>query len=129
MSSGEVQRARAVLVVEDDLDVRVSLADAIEATARRVFVAVAGTEALRRLEGSDIPRPCLIFLDWKRPGKDGREFLERLSAREDAAQLAVIVLTDDSTLPAGGPIPGVAELALKADLDFDALVRVLDKYA
>jgi CheY-like chemotaxis protein len=42
----------AVLIVDDDRDVRDAMDDVIEESGRRVFVAAGGSEALRMLDGA-----------------------------------------------------------------------------
>jgi CheY-like chemotaxis protein len=65
MRGAPAERSKGVFIVDDDRDVRETLADAVESMGRLVFTAADGTEALRRLEAGDIPQPCLIVLDWK----------------------------------------------------------------
>jgi len=126
MRGAPAERSRAVLVVDDDRDVREVLADAVGATGRLVFTAADGTEALSRLEAGDLPRPCLIVLDWKMSPMGGQEFLEHLKLRQDAAQFPVLVMTGDSALLERG-IPGVVGTVQKPD--FDALLRLIGEYA
>lgn len=39
------------------------------------------------------PMPCLVLLDLNLPGMDGRQFLERLRARENPPAVPVVVLS------------------------------------
>jgi CheY-like chemotaxis protein len=68
----------SVLVVEDETDLRETVADVLKALGRRVFTAGDGSDALRQLDGDRIPRPCLILLDWFMAPMGGKEFLEKL---------------------------------------------------
>jgi CheY-like chemotaxis protein len=126
MRGAPAERSKGVLIVDDDRDVRETLADAVESMGRLVFTAADGTEALRRLEAGDIPQPCLIVLDWKMWPMGGQQFLERLELRPDAARFPVLVMTGDSALRGRG-IRGVVGTVQKPD--FDALLRLVDEYA
>ena len=126
MHGAPAERSKAVLVVDDDADIRESLADAVERTGRLVFTAADGTEALRRLDAADLPQPCLIVLDWKMSPMGGQEFLERLELRQDAVRFPVLVMTGDSALRERG-FPGVLGTVQKPD--FDGLLRLIDEYA
>jgi CheY-like chemotaxis protein len=68
--------AGSVLVVDDDRDLRELVADVVEGSGRRVFTARDGTDALQRIEGADLPRPCIVLLDWlMHPTVDGRSWI------------------------------------------------------
>jgi len=126
MRGAPAERSRAVLVVDDDADIRETLADAVQRAGRLVFTAADGTEALSRLDAGDLPRPCLIVLGWKMAPMGGQEFLERLELREDARQFPVLVMTGDSAL-LQRHIPGVVGTVQKPD--FDALLRLIGENA
>ena len=55
----------------------------------------------------------------------GGEFVQRLNARQDAAEFPMGVMTGHVSLVQQG-IPNVVEVVLKAN--FDALIRVLEQY-
>src|SRR5262249_14097999 len=96
-----LQRCKAVLVVDDDDDVRETIADVIETAGRLVFTSHDGSEALRWLETDGIPRPCLILLDWFTFPMSGEEFIVQLRARRDAEDLRGVVMSaSDAALPA-----------------------------
>jgi len=120
------ERSKAVLIVDDDRDLRETLAEAVQSTGRLVFIAAGGTQALRQLDEPHLPRPCLIVLDWKMFPMGGAEFLERLALRHDAAHFPVLLMTGDSALRER-EVPGVLGTVQKPD--FDALLRFLDEYA
>jgi len=82
---------RTILLVEDDPDIRESIADVLEAAGRTVVQAVDGLDAFAKLEHLD--RPCLILLDLIMPNMDGLEFLERLKSRPEAPELPVLVIS------------------------------------
>ena len=88
--------ARAVLVVDDDRDLRELVADIVEGSGRRVFTAKDGADALSLIERDGIPRPCLVLLDWFMQPLGGHGFLERLAQRPDAADFRVLLLSASS---------------------------------
>jgi CheY-like chemotaxis protein len=120
-------RSKAVLIVEDDADVREVLTDAIEDTGRRVFTARDGSDALEKLDSSDIPRPCLILLDWIMSPMSGEEFLIQLRARADADELPVLIMSATPKLLPGAALPGVLGTLAKP-FDVEDLNRVLDQH-
>ncbi len=80
-----------VLIVEDDLDIRESLAELLELQGYGVLQAHDGRAALDVLAAG--ARPGLILLDLMMPGMDGATFLEEQRARPELAQIPVVVLT------------------------------------
>lgn len=83
----------AVLIVEDDEDIRTLVTMAIETELGcTVHTASNGQEAidlLRRLE----QRPCLILLDWMMPVMDGQEVLRHLRADDVLASIPVTIVS------------------------------------
>jgi CheY-like chemotaxis protein len=95
----------AILLVEDDLDLRVAIADILRDAGRWVVEARDGEEALTKLP--ELRRPCLILLDLLMPGMDGFEFLERLRERSDASDFHVLVLSAHGSVGTAEHYPGV----------------------
>lgn len=81
----------AVLVVEDDPDIRGTLCDVIADEGYLVAAAADGQEALARL--AEMVRPGLILLDLMMPIMDGSEFLAALRGLRDFASLPVVVVS------------------------------------
>ena len=108
-----------VLIVEDDTEMRNTLAALLEKDGREVVTAGNGQEAFERL--SDVPRPCLILLDLVMPRMDGWEFLRRQSADPLIAKIPTIVLSG-STLPAG------AKHQLAKPIDVERLLALVNQY-
>ena len=106
----DAKPARAVLVVDDDCDLREVVADVVEGSGRRVFTAGDGAHALRQIDTDGIPRPCVVLLDWFMRPMGGRAFLEALAARSDAAEFRVLLLSASTGTPNGDlsfPVRGV----------------------
>jgi DNA-binding response OmpR family regulator len=83
-------RERSILLVEDEKDIRDTVAFHLARHGFRVKEAESGTEALAELERS---LPDLVILDWMLPEMDGLEVCRRLRQREEAAFVSVMMLT------------------------------------
>ncbi len=84
----------AVLVVDDDADLRRLLDMRLQAAGYRVLTAAIGEEALSRLA---VERPRAVITDLRMPGMDGMQLFERIHAADPA--LPVIVLTAHGSIP------------------------------
>lgn len=85
-------RSPCVLVVDDDADVRESIATALEEVGYPVQQAANGKDALRTLESMS-GQPCLVLLDMMMPEMSGEEFLQVLDAAHRLATLPVVVVS------------------------------------
>jgi CheY-like chemotaxis protein len=83
---------RTILLVEDDVDVRSSVAGALEDEGHRVLVAENGREGLRLIR-EERHRPDLILLDMMMPEMNGWEFREEQVKDPELAAIPVIVFT------------------------------------
>lgn len=94
MGSTVSEQVFSILVVDDDFDVRESLADVLTDEGYKVAAVADGEEALAFLR--DNPRPNLILLDWMMPRCDGSQF--RQAQRKDPAisSIPVVLLTADT---------------------------------
>jgi len=82
-----------ILVVDDEKNIRLTMARALEPLQVEVATAVNGEEALQKLrEGAY----ALMFLDMKMPGMDGAEVLRRV--REHWPRTRVIIITAHGTV-------------------------------
>jgi CheY-like chemotaxis protein len=78
-----------VLVVDDDIEVRRSVVDALESDGMTVIDAASGQEALRILGGD--PTICLLLTDIMMPGITGITLAER--AAEIRPDVKIILMT------------------------------------
>jgi CheY-like chemotaxis protein len=117
--------ARAVLVVDDDRDLRELVADVLEGSGRRVFTASDGADALRQIGADGIPRPCIVLLDWFMAPMGGKAFLERLALRPDATGFRVFLLSASSTAPPAA-LPWKVLGVLHKPFGIDDLLGALD---
>jgi CheY-like chemotaxis protein len=81
---------RAVLVVDDDKDIRETLQELIEDEGYDVASARNGLEALERIRER---RFGLVVLDLFMPGMDGTEFRRRQLADPEIAGVPVVVIS------------------------------------
>jgi CheY-like chemotaxis protein len=78
---------RRVLVVDDDAAIR----ELLRATFPEVLEVVEARDGAEALELVEADRPDLVLLDWRMPGKSGRDVLAELKARHP--DVPVIVLS------------------------------------
>ena len=113
-----------ILVVEDHVDTAEAFAIIFEARGLRVSLASNGQDALSILKhDQDF---CAILLDLMMPGMDGRAF--RRAQREDArmADIPVIIVSGDPTLPEAARQMGVTTF-LKKPIDPLELVKAVER--
>lgn len=111
---------RAVLVVDDDADIRETISDVLADKGYHPLTASNGDEALRVLDGGE--HPCVIFLDMMMPVMSGAEFLEVIEERGSAGQIPVVVVSAhvDS-------VEGVADV-LRKPFSVDRLEQLAARY-
>jgi CheY-like chemotaxis protein len=114
-----------ILVVEDDTDLRRSLAEILEDEGCEVACATDGEDALRQLEGRSVP--AAILLDLTMPGMDGWTF--RSYQRSDPRLAAIPTVVISAAF--GNDPRNVAELAPAAFLakpfDVGSLIDALKR--
>ncbi len=98
--------APKILIVDDEVNIRLMLRTLLEGDGYRVSEASNGREALDRLERDDFD---LIILDLNMPVLDGIGVLEQLEAADIDAKPRVVVLTAYGS--GGGGLPGEARHA------------------
>lgn len=93
-------RTKAVLVVEDEDDLRESLRDAFEDEGYVVRCAANGKEGLEALQ--QLERPCAVILDLIMPVMTGNELYAAMRANPALSDIPVIISTSDpSRAPSG----------------------------
>ncbi len=83
----------AVLIVDDEKNIRLTLSQALETLSLETDTAVNGEEALSKLKEKEFG---LILLDLKMPGIDGMEVLRQV--REIRPDIRVIIITAHGTI-------------------------------
>lgn len=115
-----------VLIVEDDLDVRNTIAEVLEEEGHRVFVAADGREALDLLLATP-NQPGLILLDLMMPNMDGWQFIAEQRQQERLARIPVVVLSAYGSIPpAKLPIEVVDHI--RKPIDLTTLLAVVQRF-
>lgn len=83
---------RAVLIVDDDRDVREAVREVLQDNGYDVREAGNGKEALDLLRGK-LVRPCVILLDIMMPVMDGWQFREAQRNDPSLSEIPVVVLS------------------------------------
>lgn len=115
----------AVLLVEDELDIREDLAYLIENHGHRVETAANGREALQKLHA--LEPPCMIVLDLMMPLMDGWTFRAELLKDPALATVPVVLISgvtnlqkEAASLDAVGFVP--------KPIDLDKLYALIDQH-
>ncbi len=82
--------ATTILIVDDEANLRKTMAEILRARGYNILEADDGTTAVEVLREA---RPDLIFSDWKMPKMGGEEFLQYLHSHPPLATIPVIVIT------------------------------------
>lgn len=113
------------MIVDDDVDVREALRDALEDGGFTTVMAPNGPAGLAYLRSS--PPPALILLDWMMPGMDGPEFFATLRKDSSLPQVPVILLTADPRTRAKARELGVTDF-LDKPVELDRLLNTVARY-
>lgn len=111
----------AILVVEDDDDVRDGIRDILEEQGYRVWTAANGREALERL---GVLAPQLILLDLMMPVMNGLEFLSILRQHNTLSDTPVIVVSAWSREAQSIAAQGF----LAKPVDLDTLLSMIERF-
>ena len=112
--------SRSILIVDDDPDVRESLAGALAKDGTAIRAAENATRALGML----VPAPDVILLDVRMPDMSGLELLPLLRERLPSADVVLMTAFDDMTTVVGAMRHGASDLLVKP-LDLHELRRML----
>jgi CheY-like chemotaxis protein len=108
----------AILVVDDDRDIREALADCFEQLGCTVVTAADGHDALQVLERC--PSPCFVLLDMNMPRLGGAGFARLLRANERRCALPLVTMSagEDRLAPP-------ADAHLRKPFEFDGLAPTI----
>ena len=116
----------AILVVDDDADVRSALRDTLEDEGYDVAEAAGGVAALAYLRSH--PAPALIFLDWNMAPMNAPQFMEEFSKEPGLSQVPVVLITADMHANQKVKTGGYQDFLTKP-LDLDQLFSVVSRLA
>lgn len=114
----------AVLVVDDDFDIRSTIEDVLKGEGYSVATAADGVAALDVLRSR---APRLILLDLTMPNMGGLEFRQHQMENLDLAAIPTVVMTarrDPGTQVAGLSVRG----CLAKPIQLDELLRIVAHY-
>lgn len=114
----------SILLVEDDIDVREALVEALRDKGYEVDTAVDGVQALERLRGG--ARPGVILLDLMMPRMDGAEFRTVQRADPALAHLPVVLLSADARMDEKARVLDV-QGAIRKPIDLAQLTAAIER--
>lgn len=115
---------KSALIVEDDVDIRMTLKELLESEDFTVHTASNGQEGLNCLEKLEV-RPDIILLDLYMPVMSGKAFLKKIKSHFPVlSSIPIIVMTAAST----GEYPEDFdhEFIIKKPIDVNQLFTKLD---
>ncbi|MBA2662290.1 MAG: hybrid sensor histidine kinase/response regulator [Bradymonadaceae bacterium] len=90
---------KVILIVEDESDLRQTLARTLELEGYDVIEAANGDEAIDKLRQKERQRPNMILMDLMMPGMDGWSLRAELLRDPLLAQIPVVVVSGGSNVP------------------------------
>jgi CheY-like chemotaxis protein len=90
--------ARLVLVIDDDDDIRETLADLLGDEGYQVVTAMNGADALDKLRAPQRIRPCVILLDLMMPVMNGQQFYSLQQLDPELASIPIVVISADGNV-------------------------------
>ena len=121
---------KKILIVEDEMPLLDSYAELVETAGYVPLKASDGYQALDTLS-NNLDQIDLVLLDLMMPGVDGLEVLKTIRNNEDKyGKMPIIVLTNmtsESVVKEAFDLGAISYL-IKADLDYDGLVKELAKF-
>jgi len=115
---------KRVLVVDDEPEIRATLAEYLQGKGFEVLQAAGGEEALRQIPGF---RPQVVLLDIMMPGLSGVETLRRIKALPQGTCVVMVSGVEDMDTAKRTLALGAADYVTKP-VDFAYLESVLDAH-
>jgi CheY-like chemotaxis protein len=115
-----------VMIVDDDPDVRESIAEVLEDSGYRPISAGNGREAMELLRAA-VAKPCAILLDMMMPVMDGWQFRAQQQEDPELSSIPVVVVTAHADISEVVAQLDVAA-ALKKPLQLDALLQTVSRF-
>jgi two-component system response regulator VicR len=111
-----------ILIVEDDMGVRESLAEYLEAEGYLVATASNGREGLRLLQG---PLPSVVILDLHMPVLSGEQFVATIRSDERLSGLPVVLMSGDGRQGASTQL--AVQAVLPKPFEIDELLDLVER--
>ncbi|HXU73582.1 MAG TPA: response regulator [Polyangia bacterium] len=111
-----------VLLVDDDQDLRDSVADLLRQRGYTVATAEDGHAALAIIAGARVP--CIVLLDLVMPGMDGWKFLAVVQADPTLSAIPIVIASAHAATHAPAGTAGV----LRKPFDFDELFTMVARH-
>ena len=121
---------KKILIVEDEKSLLDSYAELVESAGHVAMKAADGYQGLDML-ANNLDQIDIVLLDLMMPGVDGLEVLKTIKNNEDKyGTMPIIILTNmtsESVVKEAFNI-GATSYLVKTDLDYEGLVKELDKF-
>src|SRR2546425_13292466 len=114
---------RAIMLIDDDADIRIAIRDFLTAEGFVVHTAREGQHALHMLEKMD--PPDLILLDYKMPVMDGKQFLAIQRRTPRLEDIPVVILSAATRERSGAHLE--VEEVLSKPVDLEVLLSVVNQ--
>jgi CheY-like chemotaxis protein len=116
---------RAVLIVDDDPDIREALRDILGDEGYETAAATDGQAALDYLRSH--PAPGVVLLDWNMAPMGGRQFMEEAAKDPEISRIPVVLLTADAKAAETFKSAAFVEY-LRKPVDLEALFGIVGRY-
>src|SRR6185503_1202602 len=120
MANGD---SRKILIVDDDVAIRTSLAEAVSEWAAEVRIAADSTEALARVAER---APDLVLSDIRMPGESGVELLQLLRERAPDTDVVLMTAYEDMATIVTAMREGAIDFIVKP-IALDTLRQLVDR--
>ena len=116
---------RKILLVDDDVDLRQSLADALEHAGYQVVQASNGAEAIESLRTGE--PPDVVLLDLLMPVMNGWQFCELKQRDPNTAHIPVVAMSAAVSKDPNSPYYINVDDFIAKPVDLDALLSKIDR--
>jgi CheY-like chemotaxis protein len=120
-----MEHSKAILLVDDESDLRQAMAWLLEYHGYAVETAANGKEALAKLD--QIEPPCLIILDLMMPEMNGWELRESLLRRPELADVPIVLVSGNMDIEKAARSLNAVDYLTKP-VDFSRLFGVIEAY-
>ena len=114
---------KKVLVVDDEVEVRNLLYDALAKTGYKVITSGVSAEALSLIRKS---KPDLVLLDFKMSGKNGLEILKKMKEFDTTTKVVILTGVEDKDLERQARLLGASGF-LRKSLGIEAIIKAINQ--